>query len=515
MAGLALKALALAATAGISISAGGQDQLDRYRTQMQNMAPQAPIPAQSDAAIASAIAQWTAVRQTDALPFDTYASFLLAHPGWPGETTTRRAAERAAAQGDPVRVAAFFRRFPPQSATGAVNHARALQATGSSAEAAAAARRAWRLGALTSTDEAFVLSLPGALTAADHDARMDMLLWSGQTAAAARQIAWVSAASRDVFAARLALRTNAPDAAQIAMTGAAMYPNDPGFIADRATWLRGNNAGPTARTWLARSRALTFPPGNAEKWYEVLLVNARAAAADGNWQTAYDIARQVDDAYLPGTDVSAKPYGERDDYTSLAWLAGQTALKQLGRPADAVPMFERYGRGSLAPQTRAKGFYWAGRAADKAGLQTQAAGYFARAAEYREQYYGQLAAERMGRPIVARAPAAAPVIAPEQRAAFNQRETVRAARFLGNIGQRQDQTAFIRQIAAEAKTGSKKKMGPIGLAAFLLKRFTFFAGTMIYAHLIGNLNVVADRDGQCTTKCNVDDLLLVLAVALF
>jgi soluble lytic murein transglycosylase len=442
------------AAAGASISADGQDQLDRYRTQMANMRPQTAIPAPNDAAIASAVAQWTAVRQTDALPFDSYASFLMAHPGWPGETANRSAAERAAATGDPSRVIAYFRRFPPQSAIGAVNQARALSATGAFAEANAAARRAWRMGALAPADEIFILALPGALAPADHDARMDMLLWSGQTSAAARQIAYVSPAARAVLVARLALRTNGPDAAQLAMTGETAYANDPGFIADRATWLRNSGAGPTARTWLARPRTLTFRPGNVEKWYEVLLANARGAAADGQWQTAYDIARQIDDAYPPGTDVSLKPYGERDDYTSLAWLAGQTALKRLGRPADAMTLFDRYGRGSLAPQTRAKGFYWAGRAAEAAAMPAEAAAFFARAAGYRDQFYGQLAAERTGRPLIAPPAIAGHAIAPDVRAAFEQREIVRAARLLGNIGARADQTAFIRQIAATATTGT-------------------------------------------------------------
>lgn len=446
------KTLTILTAAGVSISAGGQDQLERYRDQMRGMTPQAAIPAPSDASIASAIAQWTAVKQTDALPFDSYASFLMAHPGWPSEAANRHAAEKAAATGDPARVAAYFRRFPPLSATGAVNQARALQAVGSSTEANAAARRAWRMGALAPADELFVLSLPGALSPADHDARMDMLLWSGQTSTAARQIAYVSPALRDVLAARLALRNNAPEAAQIATLGETSYANDPGFIADRATWLRNAGAGPTARTWLARPRALTFRPGNVEKWYEVLLANARGAAADGQWQVAYDIARQVDDAYPAGTDVSLKPYGERDDYTSLAWLAGQTALKRIGRPADAMTLFDRYGRGSLAPQTRAKGFYWAGRAAEAAGLQAEAAAFFARAAGYRDQFYGQLAAERTGRALVAPPAIVPPLIAPEVRTAFDRRETVRAVRFLGNIGQRQDQTAFVRQIAMDAKT---------------------------------------------------------------
>ena len=50
--------------------------------------------------------------------------------------------------------------------------------------------------------------------------------------------------------------------------------------------------------------------------------------------------------------------GERDDYTSLTWLAGWTAMYGLNRPADAVGMFERYGRGARSPQTVSKGYYW-------------------------------------------------------------------------------------------------------------------------------------------------------------
>lgn len=409
---------------------------------------QAAVPAPlSGAALAAALAQWKALQQTDALPFDSYASFLMVHPGWPGETAARRAAERQAALGTgaPANVAAFFRRFPPLTPGGNVAHARALLATGDLNGANAAARAAWRFGGLSSTDESAVLtSFPGALSPADHDARMDALLWAGATTAAQRQLALVSPAKRQLFAARLALRTKAPDAAT-----QPIYADDAGYVADRATWLR-DTLNPSARSWLAQRPPLNTRPGNVEEWYEVLLVNARGAAADGNWQQAYDIARRIDDAYPPGTDVSQKPYGERDDYTSLAWLAGQTALKQLGRPADAMPMFERYGRGSQSPQTRAKGFYWAGRAAEAAGMAQQASGFYAQAAGYRDYYYGQLALERTGQPYVAPAAVPAVQVAPAARAAFDARQTVQAARFLGQIGSWKDQTAFVRQIAADA-----------------------------------------------------------------
>ncbi|WP_287978483.1 lytic transglycosylase domain-containing protein [Sphingomonas sp.] len=428
------------------------DQLDRYRTQMANMSPVAPQ-SPTDGAMAATIAQWRALRQTDALPFDSYAGFLAAHPGWPGENANRRAAERQAATASASSVVAFFARFPPQTATGLVAQARALQSLGRLQEAQVAARAAWRMGTLTPTDESFVqATFAGALSPDDHDARMDALLWQNATGAAQRQIGWTSPARRPAFAARLSFRTNAPDAATLATTTQDAYAGDPGYIADRAAWLRNAGAAPSVRSYLAGRRPLASLPGNVEKWYEGLLTVAREAEHDGQYQIAYDIARQVDDAYPAGTDVSKKPYGERDDYTSLVWLAGQTALRKLGRPADAMVMFERYGRGSMSPQTRAKGFYWAGRAAEAAGRAADAAGYFAQAAGYRDQFYGQLALERTGRPLVAPPALGTPLIAAATRQAFADRETVRAARFLGQIGDWQDQTAFVRQIASDAES---------------------------------------------------------------
>jgi soluble lytic murein transglycosylase len=410
-------------------------------------APAAPLPG-----MAQPLAQWKALQQTDALPFDSYFSFISAHPGWPGEAAFRRTLERKAST-DPntpaTSVAAFCRRWKPLTAAGWIACARAYQATGAATDAQAAARTGWRLGNLSPQDEATVLTqFASALSPADHDRRMDALLWQGATGAAVRMLPYTSAAARPLFTARLAFRSEAENASALAASYDATGARDPGYIADKATWLRNSGASPSARTWLARTRSDMTLPGNVEKFYEALLVNARGAAADGQWQTAYDIARQIDDAYPVGTDVSTKPYGERDDYTSLAWLAGQAAMK-LGRPADARAMFERYGRGSQSPQTRAKGFYWAARAAEQA-RQPDATAMFERTAGYRDQYYGQLAIEHLRRPLTAPPAPPVPAIAAAARAAFYARETVRAAQFLGQIGQYQDQTAFVKQIASDA-----------------------------------------------------------------
>ena len=378
---------------------------------------------------------------------------MTTHPGWPGEAARRRAAERQAGSAAPQSLIAFFAKYPPQTSAGTVAYARALQAMGRSAAANEQARNAWRMGSLAASDESAILTGFGAaLTPADHDARMDALLWQGATSTAAREIGYVSPAKRPVFEARLAMKTNAPNAADVAMNGQTQFAGDAGYIADRAAWLRNSGASASARTWLAQPRTLSTRPGNPGEWYETLYTNASAAANDGQYQLAYDIARQIDDAYPAGTVISDQNYKVRDEYTNLAWLAGQTALKRLGRPADAMVMFDRYGKGSASPQVSSKGLYWAGRAAQAAGRSAEATSYYTAAAGYRDQFYGQLATERLGRSYTAPPAIGSPAIDPAVRAAFDDREVVAAARFLGRIADWQDQTAFIKQIAADATT---------------------------------------------------------------
>ncbi len=45
--------------------------------------------------IASAVDRWRSLRQTDSLPFSSYAAFLTSYRGWPGEASMRKTAERA------------------------------------------------------------------------------------------------------------------------------------------------------------------------------------------------------------------------------------------------------------------------------------------------------------------------------------------------------------------------------------------------------------------------------------
>ena len=442
--GIAAAALSGMAATGMAF----QDQLEWAKSKLMG-APSADP--KSVSALSAAITEWRSLRQTNSAPFESYARFLLVHPGWPGDVAMRRAAEASLATPgwSPSTAVAFFRVYPPQTGTSWVRFAEALTATGSMEDARTAARNAWAQGSLTPTDESKVLATwPDALLPKDQDVRMDQLLWQGQTAAAARQLALTSAARRPLFAARLALRTNAPDAGNADAIGA----GDPGYLADKAIWLSNTGASASARALLARRHDFSSPPLDVDRWFDLLLRNARAAVEAGDYSTAYNIASQVDDAYPTGTDIALRPLAERDPYTDLVWLAGQTALKRLGRPSDAIGMFVRYTGGSRSTALKSKGFYWAGRAAQAARQNDEATRNLTAAARYGDQFYGQLAAERLGQPLLAPAEPTPPPIPPAERSAFYNNEVVRAAQFLGTVGAHEDQSLFLRQIANLATT---------------------------------------------------------------
>lgn len=414
-----------------------------------------PQPVQPSDPIASAVSEWRALSQSGSYSFSSYASFLINHAGFPDANAMRKNAEKAirpdGESGD--QVIAFFRRYPPLSATASLRFAEALSARGFRDEARIAAHNAWVGGALAPEDESRVLTgFADAILPSDQDLRMDRLLWDRATTAAARQLMLVSPQRRAIFEARLAMLTKAPDAAEKSALVFDSARNDAGFLADRNWWQRNTAQLIASRELLAAPRALMSPPRDPGKWLDILYVTAKAASNDGQYALSYNIARQLTDTYPAGTVVSDRPYAERDTYTDLAWLGGQAAMTQLGRPRDAIALFGLYANAAQSAQTRAKGFYWAGRAAEAAGQADLATQYYTSAGAYFDQFHGQLALERLGKPVAPPPIARKIEISAAERAGFENSSLVQAAKYLGAQGQWQEQTRFVRAIAAKATT---------------------------------------------------------------
>ena len=414
----------------------------------------AALVAQGPSTMARAIDLWKLLASSNRFSFADYSNFVATYPGFPDEEKLRRNAEGALDREyvEPGRVVTFFDRFPPLTNPARAQYALALAAVGRG-EAEATAREAWRRGPMSDAAEASIYSrYYFKLTPDDHDARMDALLWAGSQAQAERQLAFVTPARRTIDSARLtALAGGDPAAAGLRIDPAALL-SDPGYVFQRARQLRRSGSNVAARNLLATRPTLAHRPAELAKWVDELLVNARGAASDGDPRTAVAIAARVDDAFAPGADVSRMSFGVRDDYTSLVWLGGTQALWTLGDATSAAPLFYRYGAAARSPQTRSKGFYWAALAAERARDLTAAQRYLQLAAQYPDFFYGQLALERLGRPLpqFPAAPRAVPTAA--ERAAFNAAPLTLAVREVARASDWRTAVRFFREIAERAET---------------------------------------------------------------
>ncbi len=432
-----------------------------------------------------AVARWEQLQAATTASFGEYADFVLAYPDFPRLDTLRIRAENALdreapAQSDLLR---FFDAFPPLTNNGRARYALAL-ANAQRPEAVEMARAAWRGGAMAEPVEMYLLGLYQArFTPEDHAARADALLVQGKADAASRQIMNLADADRPMALARLALlRGTRPEDAGLAVPFGAM--SDPGYVTNYVKYLRGAGRNYEAVQVLATRQPFTRPAFDPEDFVGVMLAAAKNASAGD----AARIASRIDDIFARGTDVSQGSYVLRDRYTDLMWLGGTSALWSMGDGATAAPLFARYGDAARTPLTKAKGYYWAGRAAGRAGMQREAAAYFERAATWPHYYYGQLSLSALNRPMPQFA--ALPMVAIDERtrAEFESRPLVRAIRSLaavrrdwrterrffealGETARTPRDIALVNMLAAE--TGMKEmavvlgmKAGEVGLVGY-------------------------------------------------
>ncbi|MGB5076706.1 MAG: lytic transglycosylase domain-containing protein [Sphingorhabdus sp.] len=460
----------------------------------------------SDGNIPAALQRWRMLSASGNYAFSEYASFLMSYPDWPDSDAMRQNAEQSinVLNWSPNQAVAFFDRLPPLTNAGRAKYALALAANGDKVRAEAVAREAWRAGPLTDDDEGRLQQMMGGrLSAADHDARVDRLLWSGATRSAERILPLTSAIRRPAFAAALAMKTKNPNASTALQVAGRSAETESTLIAERVNQLKiaGDNYG--AREVLVNRGDLVTPPPVIKDWYKLLLANAEAARNDGQYEIAYRIASRVDDSIPVGMDMMAQDLTTRDRYTSLMWMAGTIAMERLGRPGDAVGMFTRYAAAAKSPQTRSKGLYWAGKASSKSGDQRGANRFYNEAATYYDSFFGQLSLEQLNKPLP---PVPGVQITPNVAPAESQPPVYLAAALAAKYGSWKDQSNFLRTISKNAKTPEdfvgavslSKKINRPDLAVMAGRNARYFG----YANLVGigypTVNVPASHNSNWT-----------------
>ena len=411
----------------------------------------ASLVAQQPTRMAEAVNRWEYLIGQRNLPFEQYAGFLMRYPDFPQSDTLRIRAENALddSTATPQQLLAYFDALPPLTNSGKARYALAL-ATMNRPEAFDVAREAWRGGTMSGPAEAYMLGLFGTrLSPADHDARMDALLWQRDAEGAARAIANVSPARRDGYMARLAI-IQGETPAQAGLTVPAGVRSDPGYIYNLARHYRATGNTGQAVSLLVNRPAFTAVPFDSEAMIGEMLDIARAASAADTVR----IAQKVDDVFPANADVSKESYRTRDDYTSLMWAGGTNALWRMSDGRTAAPLFYRYGAAAQTPQTRSKGFYWAGLASQRAGDTASAERYYGMAAEYPDRFYGQLALAQLGRTVPAQALGAQNSAQPTaaQRSAFQQSSIAAAVREVARGAPWRTGIRFYQEVAQSADT---------------------------------------------------------------
>ena len=404
--------------------------------------------AQQPGSLDQAVGQWEYLTSQENLPFSSYAGFINSYPDFPKQDLLQRRAEAALDRDapSPQTLVSFFDRHPPLTNSGKARYALAL-ASLDRPEALEVAREAWRGGTMSGPAELYMQGLFGARFAPeDQDARMDALLWQGNYEAASRHIVRVSPAYRPTAQARLAmLQGSTPSQAGVPVPPNAM--NDAGYVYNLARYYRNSGQPYEAVNLLSTRASFAAPAFDGTQFVREALAVAKSAGS----AQAVSIASKIDDVFAPGTDISDGSFTLRDKYTDLMWLGGTKALWSMGDGAQAAPLFYRYGTAAKTPLTRSKGFYWAGRAASRAGDRAGAQRYWEMAAEYPDWYYGQLALSELGRPMptFANVPAASSA----ERAAFEADPLTGALRAISrNRRDWRTERAFFEAIAQKADT---------------------------------------------------------------
>ena len=369
-----------------------------------------------------------------------FVAFLRDNPDWPlVETIARRAEVSFGGPGDDALALAHFTLFPPRSLTGALRQAEALNRAGRLQELPPALRRAWVEAPGDAAAEANIMAQFGqVLSADDHAQRFDRLYFARDLPGAQRALDRMSGVRRGAGQIRLAL-AGEPDPTQIRLR-----PVDLGWAHERARLLRRRDQDSDAvASWIvAEPFQQDLPLETARAVWTERQILARKLLRLNNPQDAYRVAAQ-----------HGQPNGS-DGRQEAEFLAGFIALRFLNDPVLAQRHFLAVALGSNSVITRARAFYWEGRALAARGQAGAARERYAAAAQLPTAFYGQLAALTMGesqQSLDARLRAIqTPPVPPARARQFADRELARVVSLLAELGDTRRARVFLLRLQAVA-----------------------------------------------------------------
>ena len=386
--------------------------------------------------VARKIALWAAIdADGEQLSFFQLDQARRDLAGWPRETRRQNATEKALETSglDPARIIAWFQGAEPLSAQGAMALAAAYEQSGDRQAAQDLIRRWWRDHSFEADVQRTMLTrFSDLLTADDHNARVETLLLGQQGPAAHDMLALLSPDQQALAEAKLALREDRSNASELVARVPPELANDPGLAVEKARYYRQRNLDSISQGLVADFPTRISSDDASSRTWTLRRQLINAALKNGDFRAAY--------ADATNTGMTAGV-----DFTEAEFYAGWLALDKLHDPATADAHFANIQRVGSSPITQSRALYWRGRAAEAMGADAAAKAFYLDGSRFYTSFYGQLAAEKAG--VTDITIGHDPTIDPSDRERFQGRELVRAARILGDLGDRELFRAFVLDTA--------------------------------------------------------------------
>ncbi len=385
--------------------------------------------------MAEALVGWHALRAGFG-EFSDYADFLRQNPDWPGlDLLIRRGDAKLGAGADPDDLRLWFDGRDPATLTALEAMAAALPAR----DAAALRNRVFTAQPLSAADEAALLTAHpdlGALVPARVQAMLDTHEWTQ----AERLLPRLPEPDRALPAARIALQAGRAGVDDLILALPDDQRADPGLTLDRFLWRVRAKQHEGARALMLEASTSAEALRDPAQWAQMRVDYARLAMRNGDWSRALRLAHPH---FLPP---------DNRHYSDLEWLAGFAALKT-DDPARALKHFLHLETVVGAAISKARAFYWQGRAHEALRDAKAADAAYRAAADSPGVYYGQLAMEKIGATLPADYAQPDPGIEtlPDWRgSALRENDVFRAGLWLIASGRRDDAQRFFLHLAETA-----------------------------------------------------------------
>ncbi len=351
--------------------------------------------------------------------------------GWPRETKRQVSAEKLIGMSGmaPQQVVDWFNGSPPQTVEGATALITAYQSLNQIDAASQLAKTWWRTKVFDSIAQAnFYSAFSRYLTPEDSVARLNCLMINvqdGSSQAIRDLTAYVDDHHRDVANAVLAMRTNSASGDALYTQALAGDPHNPALAFARARYLSGKGLEPLGFPLLADLPPASLSPEAASQLYTLRLAYFRAALKAHDYRAAYDA-------------MNNGGFDNGESKAEAEFFAGWVAMVKLRDNAAAIQHFQALASAGTSPITQGRANYWLGRAyearndAGQNDAQT-AHDYYVKGSQYIFAFYGQMAAEKAG--VTTITLGHDPVPSDADRARFDNRDLVKAAKILGSMNE--------------------------------------------------------------------------------